>query len=47
MTRKEFDSMQKEILMNMRFMDSTIKGITGTPEYKENSTLLTSLIPTC
>jgi len=36
MTQKEFKSMQKEILMNMRFMDSTIKGITETPEYKEN-----------
>ena len=33
---KQFEEMKKEILMNLKMMDATIKDITDTPEYKEN-----------
>lgn len=36
MDKEQFGIIQKEILMNIKIMDTTIKGITETPEYKEN-----------
>lgn len=38
MKEKQFKNMKKEILMNLKMTDTTIKGITDTPEYKDNCT---------
>lgn len=35
MTQQEYDKIQKEMCMKLRFMDTTINGISETQEYKE------------
>lgn len=37
MKEKEFESIRKDLLRKMRFMDTTIKGISDSEEYKTNS----------
>lgn len=36
MTNIEFENIRKELLLKMKFSDTTIKGISDSQEYKEN-----------
>lgn len=37
MTNAEFDKIRKELLLKMKFLDTTIKGVSESQEYKEVS----------
>lgn len=37
MTNAEFEKIRKELLLKMKFLDTTIKGVSESQEYKEAS----------
>ena len=38
MTNTEFEKIRKELLLKMQFLDTTIKGVSESQEYKEAAT---------